>query len=379
MSQPNDNSNDKAILFLAIIGVLGVAYYFTAPKFQEFFLTIKMWQMSVISILVPTEHNKALLHMLQNTPSQDWSMAQLRSISRNVNVYIAPFFFAAIAFAAIHIKKYLFLFEKSRGKNYTIDTLMQQEVNNVWRYLKPIISENLLENFSPDWAKAMKPQEFAIHNDLLNIPQDLMSLNEEKAKKVLALQLGPLYTGLDQVPPYIKALIGFFAEHLYGSSLKSQMAMMEVADSYGPLAKGKYNYSAGIKLLETYKDDPRLNEIMNSHAYIYTGLADLFDRAKQRGIIISKYFIWLKKTDRRLYYLLNAIGRRVSWVECAGIVDHYQHEKDLKRPLAKVFCNSAFAGLKEELKNVKITDRNRAMIMKNETAHRAINEQVYST
>lgn len=358
--------------------MLGVLYWFMAPKAQEFFLTIKMWQMTVISTIVPTEHNKELLHMLQNTPSTDWSLAQVRSISRNVNVYFAPFFIAMVVFVGLHIKKYLYLFEGNRGKNYTIDTLMEQEVNKVWRYLKPIIHENLLDNQSPEWAKAMKPQEYVMSNDLLNVPDDLTSLNVEKTKKVLALQLGQLYMGMEQLPNYIKALIGFFAEHLFDSSLRGQMAMMDVADSFDSATKGKYNYSAGIKLFEKHKDNPELQKIMSSHAYVYTGLADLFFKAKERGIIISKYFLWLKKIDRRLYYTLNAIGRHVSWVECAGIIDHFQHELELKRPLAKVFCNSALSGIKEELANVKLIDANKRIIRDNESKHRAINQAAFA-
>ena len=49
------------------------------------------------------------------------------------------------------------------------------------------------------------------------------------------------------------------------------------------------------------------------------------------------------------------MGREVSWTECGGIFDHYQHEIALKRPLAKIFVNEAVNGLKEELKNVKLT------------------------
>lgn len=376
--QPNNSDNDKLILGIFLLLIVGVCYWFFAPVVQEFFLTIKMWQMKWISIVIPTEENKQFYSILQNIPSVDLNSEQVSIISRKVNMYLLPLFLAFSAYCYNSARKYLYSFEKHKNKNYTIDTLMYQEVNNVWLYLKPIIHENLLENKSPDWARAVKPQEYVLHNDLLNVPDDLTTLNSEKTKKMLALQLGKLYTGVEQIPPYIQSLIGCFAEHLYGVPLRATIAFMDIADSYGEEAAGRYDYSKGLELFNKHKNNPELIKYLDKHAYVYTGISEIFQDAKERGIIISKYFLWLKKTDRRLYYMLNAIGRQVSWIECAGITDHYQHEMALNRPLAKIFVDSALEGLKEELEHVKITSRSKELYDANKDKNRRITEQVFS-
>lgn len=67
---------------------------------------------------------------------------------------------------------------------------------------------------------------------------------------------------------------------------------MVISDSYEPAAKGKYNYDTGIALFDIHKQNPDLVKIFDNHAYIYTPIADLFDQAKECGVIISKYFLW---------------------------------------------------------------------------------------
>lgn len=374
----NEGNNDSLIIFIFVIAIIIVSYIFFAPKMQEWFLTIKMYQMKIITALVPIEINKSILHQLETLPNTDWSPDQVKKVSRIVNLYFLPIFIAFASYSAIFIKKYLYYTEYIRKRNnvpYTIDSLMQQE-SKVWGYIVPIKDEDLLNNTSPDWARAMKPQEFVIHNDLLNLKDDLSSLNEEKTKNAFALQLGPIFYDIDQLADYVKALAGCIAEHIFGSSLKSQVAFMEISRSYGVERKGKHDYSSGIELFEKHKNNPDFLIFFKSHAYVYTGLLGLFEHAKESGIIISKYFLWLKKRDRRLYYALNCIGRQVSWVETAGIIDHYQQERALKIRLYNISCLAALAGLKEELQNVKITTNTRKLIKTNEKVQREIQSKI---
>ena len=93
---------------------------------------------------------------------------------------------------------------------------------------------------------------------------------------------------------------------------------------------------------------------MNKHAYVSTALARLFAKSGDKGINISRYFIWLKATDRRLYYMLNCIGREKPFVENGGIYSHYQYEVAMNRPLIKMFVEEAVKGMEDELSKVKL-------------------------
>ena len=68
----------------------------------------------------------------------------------------------------------------------------------------------------------------------------------------------------------------------------------------------------------------------------------------------TKYFIWIKPMNRKLFFTLNNVGREVAWTECGGIWDHYQHEHALRRPMYKMFVNNAVDGLEEELERVNL-------------------------
>ena len=80
------------------------------------------------------------------------------------------------------------------------------------------------------------------------------------------------------------------------------------------------------------------------HAYVFTFMATMLEIARADGVLASAEFLWLKPLDRRLWYVLNAVGRQTCLVEVAGSFAHWLAEKKLGRglrtPMIKEAVNS---------------------------------------
>ena len=352
-----NNGDDDVLVGIVLLFALICAFvYFGFPFFQEFFLTIKLYQMEVIARVIPVETYQSLLYQLQQKPSYDWTFEEVARVGYLTNYYFLPAVLIVVFMGITYAKDNLYII-KRYNKIYSPQMLLEQETE-IWQFLKPVEHLNLLQQDATKgpWASAKKPQEVAIEFKLLNNPRDMNSLNEEKAMKYFAMQLGGLYRGVEHLSKYEKALFGCFAAQYMERNDDCYFALMDISASFGKKANGKHDFEPGLALYEEYKDNPKVLRIMEKHAYITTALAHIFSAAGDKGIILTKYFIWLKPTDRKLYYMLNCIGREVPFVECGGIFDHYQHEIALKRPMVKLFVEKAVEGLKKELKNVKLRE-----------------------
>lgn len=339
----NGGSGDETLFIgLAFVGLFGLLFYFVYPYFKEFFLTLKLWQLKIIAFLVPIDYHLSLLDSLRFKPSYEWTLDEVILLGYQVNYYFLPIYILFFYMVFMLIKDRLYIVRKY-SKTYTAQSLMDQE-KKVWKFLQPIAHLNLIDN-PHRYPSAKKTQEIVEEYKLLNDKKDKTSFNEEKAKKYFAMQLGPLYTGMDNLPDAVKALVGCIAAHIMDEKEEAYYAFMDIAETFGE--GNKVDFSAGLKLFEKYKNEKKINNIMNKNAYVTTAMANLFKHAN--GIIITQYFIWLKEYDRRLYYILNNVGSEVAWIEIAGIWDHFQHEQSLGKPMAKIFVDEAVIALKTKL------------------------------
>ena len=74
--------------------------------------------------------------------------------------------------------------------------------------------------------------------------------------------------------------------------------------------------------------------------------------SRRHGVMASAMFIWLKPTDRTLWYAMNNTGMDTSaggafHAECAGIMSHYQAEKTLGKKILFPVVDYAIDGLQK--------------------------------
>ncbi len=238
---------------------------------------------------------------------------------------------------------------------YTMDSLKKYEVEN-WPQITPVLSLNLLQEDLDKgrWAMAKLPMDFCKENDLLELGESpdkkkTWSIKEGPAERCLVLQLGPLWQGPLALPIHVKALLVIFIarakrEHKIAENFIDQISHSAI--------HGKLDFTGVEEQLEKYKDSKVLKWIERRHAYVGTLMASLLEIARLEGVLASAEFLWLKPVDRRLWYILNSVGRQTAVVEVAGLFAHWLAEKRLKQSLRTPMVVEAVKALQEDVKNI---------------------------
>lgn len=103
------------------------------------------------------------------------------------------------------------------------------------------------------------------------------------------------------------------------------------------------------ELIAKHANDQRLLRKSVPHsAYISTWMQFLLTFAREKGVIGTADFIWLKTVNRTLFYALHQAGGRAAWCEAAGPWAHYI-EEEIAGPLEKPAVSGAVAGLEQAL------------------------------
>jgi intracellular multiplication protein IcmP len=105
-------------------------------------------------------------------------------------------------------------------------------------------------------------------------------------------------------------------------------------------------------LLKKHENTKVVQKILQSHAYVMTVMAAMLVGARMDGVQATADFLWLKPIDRRLWYVLNTMGRQTPFVESAGPYAHYVAEKEAGRKLLIPMIESATNALELALKSM---------------------------
>ncbi|HXF28545.1 MAG TPA: type IVB secretion system coupling complex protein DotM/IcmP, partial [Chlamydiales bacterium] len=175
-----------------------------------------------------------------------------------------------------------------------------------------------------------------------------VTLKRGQANKVFSLQLGTLWQGIDRLSPHTRALFAIFAARYNGDSKGSAALLAHISAS----SSGKLDFSGTDPLLKKYVETKGIKKIMESHAYVLTMMAAMLEAARQDGVQASSDFLWLKPIDRRLWYMLNTVGRQTPFVEVAGPFAHWVAEKEIGRRLIVPMIEEATNALELTLKEI---------------------------
>jgi intracellular multiplication protein IcmP len=93
-------------------------------------------------------------------------------------------------------------------------------------------------------------------------------------------------------------------------------------------------------------------KIVAGHAYITTAMASLLNISREAGVLATSEFIWLKPLDRRMWFMLNSVGRPTAVAEISGAFAHWLAEKKLGIPLVIPMVDEAVTGLELALKDI---------------------------
>ena len=276
-------------------------------------------------------------------------------INKDVMKKMADDLYFYVAFPFVVIIAFLYFKNIKVGISYnrifTRKSLVHDQKQK-WAWLYPVADLSLEPEVEKgEWAMAKRPLDFVKKYQLLDNNQDLI---REKAEVVFAEQLGELFKGFDKMKNYEQALMVIFAAH----SLMSKESKKDAYKWLSILSITHQNpdYSWVKEGWEKYKNSDKVKEAISQHAYSRTVIMHMLESA--RGVLPTSYFVWLKKTDRILFFSLNNLGRKEFFAECAGVINHFMAEKELKKGLLKQYVINAVDGLMYAVTHIKITDNN---------------------
>lgn len=350
------NADKNALSILWTVGAIFIAgmliWHFYALPLKRFFLLVRLYEARLIGFFF--NQGDLIAQRVLETDVGYLDLEWARVLSEAVGVYLR------FPFIGIMIGMILYLCFTHAGlrfsKVYDMDRLANQEKEN-WPQISPVMKLDLVKediNKGP-WAMAMTPMQFAKHYKLITVEMipDKKSpwkaqgshkaiVNKERAQRLFISQLGPQWLGVDQLPPHTQALFAAFAARIEHDSTSASAMIRQLAVSS---ANGRIDYTGATKLLRQYLKSKAVQRCVTRHAYVYTVMASMLELARTDGVFASVDFLWLKPIDRRLWYILNCVGRQVAFSEVAGIFAHWLAEKEMGRPLHSPMIDEAVNGL----------------------------------
>lgn len=241
---------------------------------------------------------------------------------------------------------------------YNVKDFRQVEQKN-WPFINPILRLDLVNTPLDEepWAIAPDPMRFCKANNLIRLETKdgklQATLRRGAAHRLLSLQLGPRWKDIDSLPMYLKALFAVFAARIdldkkSADKLVATMAM----SATGTITRNSINYANTLELLEKHRGNKHVQEITKFHGYVTTVMASMLATSREAGVLATSEFLWLKAIDRRMWYMLNSVGRPAATSEICGAYAHWLCEKKLGLPLAVPMVDEGVRGLEIALNEI---------------------------
>lgn len=366
--QQQQSGGDNSLAPIWITVLVFIAFFFiwkTAHQYiVAFVFYLNVLQAKLISYFVSSPQLTNDVYLMQTIDPASVEWKQFIELTRSVGNYIRYPVIVLLVLLAIFLYKSNITLKFRRAHN--MGSLRAQEQYN-WLAIMPIVKQNLVDtdlNKGP-WAMALTPMEFARKYRLLKkedalldnpLPGQEMTAGIKKgdAKRVFTLQLGPYWDGFERCPPHAYALAAVFMARM-NRDRNSANLILETLDKTCTL--GKPDFSAARPILKKYQNAQNVQEVVAKHAYLLTVLASLLEAAREDGVVPCSEFLWLKPLDRRLWYMLNSIGRQTPFSEVGGPFAHWRAEKSMGRRCLVPMIDEATKALEIAIKEVRLTPK----------------------
>ncbi len=322
--QQNQSDNSMGILWMtaAVFIAAGLVWYFFKGYIVFAYLELKLYEIKVISLFTNSLNDVATV--IPTLDPRRVSFEDMVKIGQVVGNYVRiPL---TILIGALAVLIYSSNSARSFKRAYSMRDLVVAEKNN-WPQIAPIASLDLIKSdidVGP-WAMAMTPIQFCKKNNLLiehkGQPQEgktrkewsrvQVTLKRGEANKVFTMQLGPLWQGIEKLPLHTRALFVALAARINGDA----KACADYLKKINVSSATKLDFSGVTDLYRKHGECKVVQNIIHSHAYVLTVMASMLEATRQDGVQATADFLWLKPTDRRLWYMLNTVGRQTPFVE----------------------------------------------------------------
>jgi intracellular multiplication protein IcmP len=357
------------LIVAAIIIGLGLLWYNERQVISAVVIQMKLKEIDLISwvafhldsvlkaVHLPTvdqEHLYQIQQVLLQADTENIKLDELMAMMGLVGIYLAYPIIVVTTFMAIYL---VFYHLNSRYcERFTMQTFRETEKNN-WVYISPILKEDLVKKDLDEgiWAMSSPPLDFIRKYKLGRLETEngekVIKIDRGLSARVFSSQMGPLWGGLESLPPHAQCLFAIFAAKGSDAVEEANALMRQVAASSGG---DTLDYSGTRQLLVKYiSNNPAVGRAVGPHAYILTVMASMLELARTSGVVATAEFHWLKKVDRPLWYMLNSVGRQTPFLEVSGPFAHWLVEKRLRRALKVPVITEAIGALAEAVAQVK--------------------------
>lgn len=209
------------------------------------------------------------------------------------------------------------------------------------------------------WAMGMTPIEFARHHKLIHRDPrtEKIVFDAFRTKIIFTEQLGRPWQGVDALQDHEKALFAMFSAFVNYKRDEAEAKMEDIARNITPrtLKTGKINFDTHA-MLKKYAHTKPVEAVTKRHGYVNTIFIELLTEARKSGIVLNSLYLWLKPIDRKLWYVLNNVGRRAVFSEAGSAHAHWLAEKRLGFPIAQPMIDEAILALEEAVHSRIIKD-----------------------
>ena len=343
----NDSTTTTVMIVIAII-ILGVgADKIFGNNIMEFFLYLRKLIVEGYLHIFKTEALQSAYDKLNIYTPKEWDYTSFSELSSSLRLYIAP------PLLLILIPYGFSVYKKNPFNKYkrilSRKSLCESEVS-LWPWIAPVLKLDIISEPIEEgpWAMSDTVLMFCRKYNLLNDKNDLQ---DDKAKKILISQLGTLWTGIDDLKIHEKAILVCFLAQLNKDTKAALKGMRILSTS---IAEGNIDYSFVDDYVRKYAHTERSEYVLSQNAYTYNVIANAFEKCKELGKLPPSYFVWLKVVDRKLFYVLQCVGRQLPFCEVAGSFGHGLAEKVIGRPCINPYVDKGVLGLRKALTLIKI-------------------------
>lgn len=365
-----DTSMGPVWMIAALFFALYFSWHFWHAQITYAIFKINLVQAQFFNFFLHDEHLTNNIYQMQTVAPASVTWDQLMYLTASVGNFTR--YPVAFVLVVLGIWLYRSNITLSFQRIHNMDTLRQQEQKN-WPAIMPVVKEDLVSqdlNKGP-WAMALTPMEFARKYQLLKKEDALLDqslpglemtagIRRGDSKRVFTLQLGPYWDGFERCAPQVQAMAAVFMARMNRDRDGAQLILKSLDESF---ARGKIDFSVARPILKKHQNSELVQEILPKHAYVLTVMASLLQAARNDGVVPSSEFLWLKVVDRRLWYMLNCVGRQTPYVEVAGPFAHWRAETVMGRRSLVPMIEEAIKALEGAIKEVKLSPRQLAELL----------------
>jgi len=356
-----DDSMAPIWLTLLLFFVAFIVWYFAHDYIVNFVFAITLFQAKLVALVLGPQVLSEEIYFMQTIDPSAIDLNLLQDTLFRVGAYTRYPYGALLLLSAVILYRSDVTAKFHRA--HDMKSLRAQEQAN-WPCIMPVVKQDLAKvdiNVGP-WAMALNPLEFARKLNLLRKEDPLLDgakkgdemtagIRRVDAKRIFTMQLGPMWQSFDACSLPARALAAVFMARI-NRDRKSATMILDVLDKTTVL--GKPDYSVAFPVLAKYQNTEIIKEIVQGHAYVLTVMASLLLASRDDGVVPSAEFLWLKPIDRRLWYMLNCVGRQTPFAEVAGPFAHWRAEQVMGRPALIPMVDEAIKALEIAVKEVKM-------------------------